>query len=157
MKAKLILPLALGFALFSCNSTSNENPVVKETETVVNEETDHQDEHETIVLNDGKKWIVVPEMMAFIRNMENGVIEFSTKENSTSEEYKQLALLIDENIRELISNCTMEGQAHDELHKWLVPFIALSEQFDAATELKEQEHIYQEFKKSYKTFNVYFK
>jgi len=50
----------------------------------------------------------------------------------------------------------MEGQAHDELHKWLLPFIELSEEFDVATELEEQEQIYREFKASFKIYNTYF-
>ena len=95
-------------------------------------------------------------MLAFIQNMENGVIEFSTKENPNSEEYQELAVLIDENIRSLTSNCTMEGQAHDELHKWLLPFISLSEEFDVVTELEEQRSIYNDFKKSFEAFNTYF-
>lgn len=149
MKTNLILAIIFGFALFACSNTSNEK--------LANEETHHQDEFESIILNDGKKWVVVPEMMTFIRIMESGIVEFAAKENPTSEEYQQLAILIDENIRDLTSNCTMKGQAHDELHKWLVPFIELSKQFDVVTVINEQEKIYQEFKKSYKVFNIYFK
>ncbi len=50
----------------------------------------------------------------------------------------------------------MEGQAHDELHKWLLPFIELSEEFDVATEKENQEKIYQEFKKMFVEYNTYF-
>lgn len=157
MKINLILVIIVGFTLYACNSNSHEKATNKEIETILEEDVQAQDEHEKIVLDDGKRWVVVPEMMAFIRTMESGVVEFSIKEHPTSEEYQQLAVLIDENIRALTSNCTMEGQAHDELHKWLVPFIELSEQFDIATNIKEQEVIYQNFKTAYKTFNIYFK
>ncbi|CAG0976837.1 MAG: hypothetical protein HND27_01125 [Bacteroidetes bacterium] len=50
----------------------------------------------------------------------------------------------------------MKKQAHDELHKWFAPYIELSEKFDAATEPSEQEEIYQEFKKMFLQFNIYF-
>ncbi len=92
-------------------------------------------------------------MAVYIRNMEKAVNEFETLENK---DYAVLAKTIDENITELTSKCTMEGQAHDELHKWLVPFIELSEKFDSATELVAQEKIYQKFKASFKTYNTYF-
>jgi len=157
MKTKSILALVLGITLFACNNSSNEKASNFKAETTTNEETHSHNKIEPIVLNDGEKWVVVPEMMLFIRDMENGVIEFSAKENPSSDEYQELAVLIDQNIRDLTSNCTMEGQAHDELHKWLVPFIELSVQFDAATDLEEQKDIYEKFNQSYKTFNRFFK
>lgn len=119
-------------------------------ETVAHEEDYHNHESEAIMLNDGEKWKVVENMSGYIRNMEKAVNEFE------GDDYPALAKTIDENIRELTSNCTMEGQAHDELHKWLLPFIELSEEFDVATELEEQEKIYREFKASFKTYNTYF-
>lgn len=85
--------------------------------------------------------------------MEKAVNEFNGKESA---DYIALAKVIDENIESLTSNCTMTGQAHDELHKWLVPFIELSEQFDAATEQTEQEKIYQEIKNAFVEYNTYF-
>jgi hypothetical protein len=156
MKTNLILSIVLGITFFACNNTSNEKSANQEQKSIVSEDNHQHGEVETIILNNGNKWMVVPDMMAFIRTMENGVNEFSKNENPTSDEYQQLAVLIDENIRKLTSNCTMEGQAHDELHKWLLPFIELSEKFDVATDINEQEDIYQEFKKSYETFNTYF-
>ena len=100
--------------------------------------------------NDGEKWKVVENMSVYIRNMEKAVNEFK------GDNYPALAKTIDENIRALTENCTMEGQAHDELHKWLLPFIELSEEFDVATEKENQEKIYQEFKKMFVEYNTYF-
>lgn len=132
--------------LFSCKTeTPNEH------ETPVSPETSL--EEETLQLNNGNKWKVTENMMVFIRNMETSVNEF---ENSENKDYTRLAQIIDKNIRDLTSHCTMEGQAHDELHKWLVPFIELSEKFDVATEPSEQEEIYQEFKKMFLLFNTFF-
>ncbi len=160
MKTKIAILSLASILIFGCSSPTVDNSEKEsnQPETVVEstEEEHNHDEHEAIVLDNGQKWEVVPEMLAFIRNMEHGVVEFSTKESPTPEEYQQLAILIDENIRELTSNCTMEGQAHDELHKWLVPFIGLSEEFDVATELTEQEKIYKGFEDAFVEFNTYF-
>ncbi len=156
MRIKILFASTIvAFSISSCSEKKQEinEPV---SEEIITEEEHHHDELEPIVLDEGKKWIVVPEMLQFIRNMEVGINEFSNIEQPTTEEYQELAVLIDKNIVDLTSNCTMQGQAHDELHKWLVPFIGLSEEFDVATDLKEQKRIYQNFKDSYVQFNIYF-
>ena len=159
MRKKIILSITIAFTLLACNTTTKEKvetDEVVEQEVIVTEEI-HEHGEEAIVLDGDKKWVVVPKMMGFIRIMETGVEEFSLYENPTSKDYQELAILIDKNIRELTSNCTMEGQAHDELHKWLLPFIELSTAFDEATEIEEQQVIYLDFQSAYKTFNIYFK
>lgn len=152
MKRVFVSLLTLAIIGVGCNEVVEEKEVVVEQE-ITTEEEEHHHDNEEIVLNNGEKWKVVDEMLAYIRNMETAVDDF---ENDSEKDYSALAQTIDKNIRELTSNCTMEGQAHDELHKWLVPFIGLSEEFDVATELDEQERIYQEFKVSFEAFNTYF-
>lgn len=155
MKKTAILT-ALSITLFACSSTTNEEAVSEQTSAeniTTNEEETHHHEHEEIVLNNGEKWKVIESMAVYIKNMEKAVNDFNGKESA---DYVALAKVIDENIESLTSNCTMTGQAHDELHKWLVPFIELSEQFDAATQQTEQEKIYQEIKKAFIEFNTYF-
>lgn len=134
MKTKILLLTTLSFTLFACNTSTTTNEELLVEQEILTEENNH--EHEAVVLNKGEKWKVVEDMLIFIRNMEEAVAKFDGEQ---SEDYTALAKTIDENIIELTSSCTMEGQAHDELHKWLVPFIGLSEQFDVATELEEQE------------------
>jgi len=150
---KIFLITTIAISFIACkNEGSHETHDEHEhhDETVAHKEDHHNHESEAILLNNGEKWKVVENMSGYIRNMEKAVNEFE------GEDYPALAKTIDENIRELTSNCTMEGQAHDELHKWLLPFIELSEEFDVATELEEQEQIYREFKASFKIYNTYF-
>lgn len=152
MKKTLILG-ALAITFFACSSNSTEEISNEQTTTENTETNEVEHEHqelEEIVLNNGNKWKVVESMLIYIRNMEKAVNEFK------GDDYPALAKTIDENITELTTKCTMEGPAHDELHKWLVPFIELSEKFDVATDVTEQEKIYQEFKVSFETFNTYF-
>lgn len=150
---KIFLISTIAIALIACkNENHHENHDEHEhhDETATHEEDHHNHESEAIMLNDGEKWKVVENMSAYIRNMEKAVNEFK------GDNYPALAKTIDENIRALTENCTMEGQAHDELHKWLLPFIELSEEFDVATEKENQEKIYQEFKKMFVEYNTYF-
>jgi hypothetical protein len=157
MKTKFILPLALSIIIFGCSTASEnkEEVATQEAEATIEatEDEHHHEELEAIVLDKGNKWKVIESMLIYIRNMEKAVSSFEGKQ---SEDYTALAKTIDDNLIELTSSCTMEGQAHDELHKWLVPFIELSEQFDVATELAEQEKIYHDFKTSFVEFNTYF-
>lgn len=71
-----------------------------------------------IELDNGKKWQVNTEMAAHIEAMETDVANYRSGDDIT-----QLQTSLKENISQLSSKCTMEGKAHDELHKWLVPFI----------------------------------
>lgn len=150
---KIFLITTIAISFIACkNEGSHENHDEHEhhDETATHEEDHHNHESEAIMLNDGEKWKVVENMSGYIRNMEKAVNEFK------GDNYPALAKTIDENIRALTENCTMEGQAHDELHKWLLPFIELSEEFDVATEKENQEKIYQEFKKMFVEYNTYF-
>ena len=143
LKLKIVL-FAFGLVLFSCNTKSKEEKT-NEMNTV-----EHQhSENEAIQLNDGEKWKVDDNMMRHIRNMEKDVIKFD-KENGAN--YSLLAEKLKANIELLTSNCTMKGKAHDELHKWLVPFIELVDAFSkdkSANQLTEVKH-------SFLTFNQYF-
>ena len=155
MKIKFIFLFAVGLIFLGCNSASNENTQVQK-DSIVTEEQHHHEEQETIVLDSGKKWVVVPEMMKYIRSIESGVTEFSKKENPEFNAYKNLAQLIDKNLGSLTSNCTMTGKAHDELHKWLVPFLDLSKEFSKSTNQEEAKKSLQKIKESFNEFNTYF-
>lgn len=155
MKTKLIFPMALSLVLFSCGEATTEEQEVTQ-KTVVAEEEHHHDENEAIVLDNGNKWVVVPEMMAFIKNIEKGVMDFSKQENSTFDDHKKLAKLIDENLTSLTSNCTMTGQAHDELHKWLLPFLDLATEYSESTNENEAKETFHKITTSFNEFNTYF-
>lgn len=108
---------------FSCNSSTKETEKNNETPTeTTTEDEHHHDENEAIVLNKGEKWKVDDNMMEHIRNMEKDVIAFA---GNSDKNYTKLATQLKTNLDLLTSNCTMKGQAHDELHKWLVPYIEL--------------------------------
>jgi len=88
-------------------------------------------------------------MMLHIRNMEKEVILFSKEKEQN---HSLLAGKLKANIDLLTSNCTMKGTAHDELHKWLVPYMELVDTFHnekSANQFIEIQH-------SFETFNQYF-
>ncbi len=151
MIIKIITTLALSLALFSCNNAEKKK-TVSETETQLEGEH-HHDESTEIELNNGQKWKVVDEMMEHIRNMEKDVVSFN---GSSLNDYQTLSLKLEKNIELLTSNCTMTGKAHDELHKWLLPYIDLVDELSNTKNKKESAEKYTELKESFKTFNLYF-
>ena len=88
-------------------------------------------------------------MMAHIRNMEKDITSF---DNSKPENYQVLADNLKENLDLLTSNCTMKGQAHDELHKWLLPYLDLVTDFSKDKSAEQ----FTEIQNSFTTFNQYF-
>jgi hypothetical protein len=150
---KITLSIALiSLFLFSCSNTSNEKSK-QQTEAVTHEEHQHNVEVQTIELNNGEKWKVDANMIPHIRNMENDVISFAKVKQK---DYKNLAKKLQSNIDLLTSNCTMKGKAHDELHKWLLPYIDLVKELSEAKDQTKEEKQFQKIENSFITFNQYF-
>lgn len=140
----LVLGTALLFA--SCSTETEQN-----VEEPISE---HQHEHdEAIELDNGAKWVVVDEMMGHIENMEKDLEQF---ENQEEKDYSDLASKLGENIDLLTSSCTMTGKAHDELHKWLLPYIDLVGELSSAEDDTAAKAAYKEIQASFETFNTYF-
>lgn len=146
---KYALIMGVSLFLFSCGND------VKTEETDVKEpQEEHVHDSESIELDKGEKWVVVDEMMGYIKTMENHVNQFESLEE---QDYYLLAKKLEDNLNLLTSNCTMTGQAHDELHKWLLPYIDMVGEL-ANAETKEDEVVaYKAIQASFKTFNTYFK
>jgi hypothetical protein len=92
-------------------------------------------------------------MITHIRNMENDVISFAKVEQK---DYKSLSEKLQSNIDLLTSNCTMKGKAHDELHKWLLPYIDLVKELSEAKDETEASKQFENIQISFTTFNQYF-
>lgn len=107
-----------------------------------------------IELVNNEKWEVNKEMMVHIKNMESDIEAAS---HQPSPNYEELGSKLDENIGLLTSNCTMTGKAHDELHKWLLPFIDLVKDLNAADSKEDQKQSFEAIQESMNEFNTYFK
>lgn len=143
-KLKITTILLSIFFLFSCKDKINKNT----TETTETEIHEHSAD-ESIQFNDGKKWKVDDNMLVHIRDMENEIASF---EKEKPENYQTLAVDLKKNLDLLTSNCTMKGQAHDELHKWLLPFIDLIDEFSKDKSAEQ----FAEIQHAFTTFNTYF-
>ncbi len=140
------------FALTSCNEASV-NESQNKSATNSHEDHNHEEENEAIELNNGKKWVVDSKMMIHIREMEKIVVAFNTEEQK---DYKELAKKLQSNIDLLTASCTMQGKAHDELHKWLVPFMDMVSVLTDAENDTEAAKQFKNIQASLITFNTYF-
>ncbi|MEY4522264.1 MAG: hypothetical protein RIT10_1449 [Bacteroidota bacterium] len=152
MKTLIILISAISLFLFGCGNTSNEKSS-EQTETAIHDEHHHDEESEVIELNNGEKWKVDANMITHIRNMENEINSFA---NVEQKDYKSLVKKLQSNIDLLTSNCTMKGKAHDELHKWLLPYMDLVKQLSEAKDEREETKQFENIQTSFTTFNQYF-
>jgi len=152
MKTLIISILAISLFLFGCGNTSNEKSN-EQTETAIHEEQHYDDESEAIELNNGEKWKVDDNMITHIRNMENDINSFANVEQN---DFKSLAIKLQSNIDLLTSNCTMKGKAHDELHKWLLPYIDMVKELSDAKDETEASKQFEKIQTSFTTFNQYF-
>ena len=107
-----------------------------------------------IELNNGEKWAINDEMMNPVKDMEAHIVEFSSDE---LQDYLALAETLKVDIKSLTSNCTMTGQGHDELHKWLLPYIDLVSKLSEATDEGEALVQFEAIKTSLSTYNKHFK
>lgn len=151
MIKKIGFLLATTLILISCDNKKIEKETV-----VVSNETHQNNEGDSIELNNGSKWKVVSAMMEHIRNMESDINRFSETKHTELKDFTQLGASLQKNIDLLTSNCTMEGKAHDELHKWLLPYIDLVDKLNKSKNSDEALRTFEEIKASYKLFSIYF-
>lgn len=151
MKPITISLLTISFLLFSCGNTNKESN--KQTEVLLQEEHHHNDEKESIKLNNGEKWFVNDEMKPHIHEAEEILMEY---EKNKPEEYRELAVILKEKNSALIKSCTMKGESHDQLHKWLHPHIELIDNLGKANNLTEANETISQLKKSFETYKNYF-
>lgn len=110
----------------------------------------HNHEQVAIELNDGQKWKVNEEMSPYILEGEKILKDY------TGQDYEALADELESQNKKLIKSCTMDGKAHDQLHKWLHPHIQLIESLEDAETVTQANTIIEQLKESFKTYHTYF-
>jgi hypothetical protein len=136
------------FLLAGCRQSAEK---ASEPIEVIQEHT--HEGNESIKLNQGEKWKVDEPMMVHIRNMESAVKALG---NPDLLECQKLSAELQQHLELLTSNCTMKGQAHDELHKWLLPFLDLTNSFEKASSEEDALAYFNDIKESFNQFNIYF-
>lgn len=143
--------MVLALIANGCGTPSSESD--SESTTVQTHETADSLSN-SLSLNDGEKWKVNEEMKPFIEDSEKMLQDFNRK---NAQNYAGLAKALKEKNTGLIKSCTMKGESHDELHKWLHPHMELIEELGTAESNEEARALVADLEKSFKAYNQYFK
>ncbi|MBK6930922.1 MAG: hypothetical protein IPH12_08595 [Saprospirales bacterium] len=104
-------------------------------------------------LNNGEKWKVNAEMKPHIERGNKILDDYLVQQSAN---WRELAEKLKSENENLIKSCTMKGQSHDELHKWLHPHMELIDKLSTATNLMEAETLIAQIGQSFKTYQTYF-
>ncbi|PTM04236.1 MAG: hypothetical protein DA405_08020 [Bacteroidetes bacterium] len=128
------------------NATENAFTKVEQEEEAVEEET-HQ-----LSLNEGEKWQANPETTEGVNNIVSLVAGFEESEEIT--QYQKLQDKAKAEFNLIFKRCTMKGEAHNQLHHFLIPIkgsldILAGDDLDASqkafVKLKEHLRLYNEY------------
>ncbi|HKK39870.1 MAG TPA: hypothetical protein VJ949_10665 [Cryomorphaceae bacterium] len=141
MKKILFISVAL-FAIISCSETSTE--AKKEAEPTRVEKIALP----MVQLNDGERWEANAATIEGIENLTEMVMTFDAAEG----DYDILQSKLREEFGLIFKNCTMKGEAHEQLHNYLLPLMEL---FGKLT-LEDREDALAKIKEHLARFDTYF-
>lgn len=153
MKRILIAGLSIFFLLGCQEKEKKQEEAVDLTEDVIEITEEHADPEGPLELNQGQKWLVNDEMKPYVESGRNLVGNYLESGDS---DYQDLAKKLTEQNNLLIKSCTMEGTAHDELHKWLHPHLELVASLKESTSPEEAEILVNQLNESYEVYEDYF-
>lgn len=136
----------------ACSSTDNKDSNDSHTKEAEHETHEHAKRDE-VRLNKGERWKVNDGMRPFV---EQGDSILEGYVSSKGENYQELAEQLKQKNNNLIKNCTMTGESHDQLHKWLMPHIQLIQELSEADNLTDAGNLLDQIKLSFATYKEYF-
>lgn len=92
---------------------------VEQHETAGNEHEQHEETNDGLTLNNGAKWVANPETTTGIGDMQAAISGYLQTDNPVSCE--QLAGTLSGSFDGIIRECTMTGEAHEQLHHYILP------------------------------------
>lgn len=151
----------LVFSFFMLMACKNENKDLQqktitatEKTTTVPEESTEQITEETLRLNNGKRWEANSETTDGIENMMTAMNNFVTIDKT--EAYTDLTEKLKQEFAIIFEKCTMEGEAHNQLHHFLIP---INNEFDklSSSNVETCKASFNRLNEHLKTYSLYFK
>lgn len=139
--------LLFSYLLISCGDTTTPSDEM-EAEEVPSEIVE-----DGLHLNEGNKWQVPEDMMWQVQSQKDKLFEYQMAGDTT---YIKLAHDLDSLCKNLVNICTMDGEAHNVLHEWLIPHWELIDQIGAASSLEEAQAHVDKLNGSFEELDVYF-
>ena len=143
---KKIIPflLILFFAMSSC----------KEDTVTTTEPADEPIVIENLKLNEKTKWKANIETTDGIREMQKILSEF--EETEKLKDYKKLARKLNKVNKQILKQCSMEGEAHNNLHAYLTPIFKYLKILKKTKSVPEAKKTVYNFKRHLKEYFEYF-
>lgn len=125
-------------SITACNNTPSENS----TDSTVVEDGPYG-----LVLDDGDLWLANPETTAGVKNMQQIVEDYKSRNQSPS---ITMGDSLQEQLNTIFAECTMKGEAHNQLHNYLLPLL------DLVDGVKDQEVTADQYSALNEHLNLYF-
>ena len=149
---KILIYITVLSFLISCKNTT-EKEVEPKVDPII-EETVHTSEGDKVLLDNGNLWEANEDTTIGINKMINRLSSFTENENIAS--YLTLKEGLEADFTELFQKCTMKGEAHNQLHNYLLPMIDLFEGI-ASFEITTRKKNFNELKTHLESYTSYFK
>lgn len=124
---KVVILLVMSIIIFSLGCGGNDKQNVQKENTATeavhkNQQVSKEGEEEEVagklVLNNGNKWQANPETTKGIQKMQALVDNYL---NAGDADNKKLSENLETEFTTILQNCTMSGEAHAQLHNFLLP------------------------------------
>lgn len=145
MKNLVAVSIASTLLFASCQSNSTSHQPKQEQATVSS--------IPAVQLNEGKKWQANEATTTGIVHMQTRVKEFSTPDEVAA--YHQLRLVLEEEFQMIFKKCTMKGEAHNQLHNYLLP-LKRRMNLLKSTDVNELKHHLKDLDEYLKSYSNYF-
>src|SRR5690606_7063824 len=152
---KYIAIFGLFFFLISCTDTAPEsNDTAVETNDVeTRREKARMNLH--VKLDNGRQWEANRETVLGIDKMKQTVIEYGGNKIAP-EEYQDLSKRLMEHFEYIFQECTMKGEAHNQLHNYLLPMKVYFEELHS-DDRRVAENAVTKFREHLNAFPKYFR
>ncbi len=120
----------ISLLLLALINTSCSNQEVHEHSPSEENTESHVHTSGDILLNDGARWQANSETTEGVNNMINIIEEFRSRVGADG--YSELADTLKHEFTTIFQKCTMKGEAHNQLHNFLLPIKKYMGELDSA-------------------------
>jgi len=156
MKKIILAFLAIGIIVIpSCKNAveKKEEGMQETTEVVSTHGASHQEEAIPVTLNNGQKWEANMETTREIAITQGLLGEFPS--SPTVEDYRTLHKKLITGFQSILQQCTMKGDAHTQLHNYLMPYKKMIDTYGTGT-LEECNKVFPEMQGYLTKYSRYF-
>ncbi len=140
----IVTVFMLGVAISFTSMANEDQPNATSNKVKIDEELSD------LSLNNGKKWQMDEHTRKSFLSMEKLFSDIDVN-NLSKENLKKYGSDLRADINTLIQGCEMQGDAHDQLHTFLMPYIDIVDHLSENGEIEEAIKI-QRYLKTYKEF-----